>query len=69
MEMAHDTTRLYDRFSLHRFFAHLSIARLMLQTVFVYGSLVLAVLYLMRKWGVFAKSKSDNDCNCGSGCH
>ena len=41
----------------------------MLQTVIVYGSLVLAVLYLMRKWGVFAKSKSDNDCNCGSGCH
>ena len=28
----------------------------MLQKVFVYGVLILAVLYLMRKWGVFAKS-------------
>lgn len=40
-----------------------------LQSILVYGILALALLYLMRKWGVFNKTKSDKDCDCGSGCH
>ena len=72
MEVANVAIGLYDRVGLYRLITHLSIACLMLQSlqsILVYGILALAVLYLMRKWGVFNKTKSDKDCDCGSGCH
>ena len=40
------------------------------QTVITYLILGAAVVYLLRRWRVWPKSKASNDCGCGnSSCH
>jgi hypothetical protein len=71
MEMAHDTAFWDDFFSLYNCFWNLSNFKLMdfIQSLLVFLSGSLALVFILSKYVLKKKSAKDSDCGSDCGCH